>query len=731
MNPKIFIFICVSGLLAAASCSTTRSLAEGEYLLRKNTIQTDDPTFNVSGLSSYIAHKPNSYVLGVNPLLSVYNWSGDGSTGFKRFLRKIGSDPIVYDSTKVEMSVANIANHLNYIGYYGSELSSHVEVVKKKAYVTYSIKLGNRYKISDIDYEVPTYGTFREEFLKDLPNSTIEKGQYLSEEALEKEADRSSAYFRTLGYYGFTKSFYAFEADTLSHDGEAKLRFAIRDYALGDAPSTAKEHKKFTLSEVNISHPEKLKIRPSVLENLNILRPGQLYNENEINTNYSRFSSVGVLTGVNINLEPVSEDQVECNISLRNSGLQGFKTNLEASFNSTGLFGISPQLTYYHRNIFHGGEELNLGVKGNFQFRPKSDAYSTEVSVSTSLRFPSFIGLPNRIFTGPNIPQTDIAAAFSYQDRPEFRRTVISTAFTYNGRIKQNWFYKFSPFRANLTHVYNMDEDFMFKLLETNPFVFMSYMDNVDLGVGGSLYYTTDASSVPLTPYHYVRLALDLSGNVVSLFNRWLPTLSEEDTRRHTIWDTPYAQYVRADLHLGKVFRFGKEDRHALALHFESGVAYGYGNSDTAPVDQLLYAGGAMSMRGWQARTLGPGTSSDPYGFSIPSQVGDFKLEANVEYRFPLVSKLEGALFVDAGNIWDLSYSEVVPGALFKWSTFPEAIALNWGFGARLNLNFLLIRLDMGIRLRDPARPQGERWVPTNEWLNHNFAIHFGVGYPF
>ena len=136
MNPKIFIFICVSGLLAAASCSTTRSLAEGEYLLRKNTIQTDDPTFNVSGLSSYIAHKPNSYVLGVNPLLSVYNWSGDGSTGFKRFLRKIGSDPIVYDSTKVEMSVANIANHLNYIGYYGSEVSSHVEVVKKKAYVT-------------------------------------------------------------------------------------------------------------------------------------------------------------------------------------------------------------------------------------------------------------------------------------------------------------------------------------------------------------------------------------------------------------------------------------------------------------------------------------------------------------------------------------------------------------------------------------------------------------------
>jgi outer membrane protein assembly factor BamA len=730
MNPKKFIFIGLSCLLAAASCSTTRSLSEGEYLLRKNTIKTNDPNFNVSGLSSYIGHKPNSYFLGVNPLLSVYNWSGDGKTPFKRFLRKIGADPIIFDSTKVEMSVTNIANHLNYIGYYGSEVSSQVNVVKKKAYVTYSIKLGNRYKISEIDYEVPTYGTFREEFLQDLPKSTVHEGQYLSEEALENEADRSSAYFRTLGYYGFTKSYYAFEADTLSHDGMAKLHFAIRDYALGDAPSSAREHKKFTLSEVTITHPEKLKIRPSVLENLNILRPGQMYNENDINTNYNRFSSVGVLTGVNINLEPISEDQVNCNISLRNSGLQGFKTNLEASFNSTGLFGISPQLTYYHRNIFHGGEQLNLGIKGNFQFRPKSKAYSTEVSVSTSLRFPSFIGLPNRIFTGPNIPQTDISAAFTYQDRPEFRRSVITTAFTYNGRIKQNLFYQLSPIRANLTHMYYMDEDFMLKLLETNPFVFSSYMDNVDLGVRGSIYYTTDASSVPMTPYHYVRLALDLSGNVVSLFNRWLPLLTEDGSAKHTIWDTPYAQYVRADLNLGKVFRFGKEDRHAIALHFQSGIAYGYGNSDTAPVEQLFYAGGAMSMRGWQARTLGPGTTQETYGFSIPSQVGELKLEANVEYRFPLISKLEGALFLDAGNIWDIAES-IDPSEQFKLSTLPDAIALNWGFGARLNLNFLLVRVDMGIRLRDPARPEGERWVPTNEWLNHNFAIHFGVGYPF
>ena len=727
MRRKVtLIALCLLGM---AACSTTRSLGEGEYLLRKNTIVADDPDFNVSSLGSYVGQKPNSYILGVNPLLSVYNWSGDGSTPFKRFLRKIGAAPVVFDSLRVGQSVANLENHLQYIGYYGSKVSSQVDILRKKAYVTYKVSLGKRYTISDVAYDIPEYGTFREDFLKALPESTVKAGEYLSESVLEQEADRSSAFLRTLGYYGFTKSFYAFEADTLSHDGTARLTYAIRDYALGDAPSSAKEHKKFYLGEVTITHPERLQIRPSVLENLNILRPGQLYNEANVNTNYTRFASVGMLTGVNINLEPVSEDRVDCTISLRNSGLQGFKTNLEASVNSTGLFGISPQLTYYHKNIFHGGEQLNLGLKGNFQFKPRTKAYSTDLSVSATLRFPQFLGLPNRIFSGPNIPRTDISAAFNYMDRPEFHRTVISTAFTYNGRLGQRLFYQLSPVRINISHLYDIDEEFMMKLLVNNPLMLMAYLDRFDLGVSGMLYYTTDASSVPQTPYHYVRLSSDISGNFLSLFNRWLPV---DEDGYHTIWNTPYAQYIRAELNAGKVFRFGKQDRHALALHFGGGFAYAYGNSKTAPVERQFYVGGSMSMRGWNARSLGPGTASSVNLFSIPSQIGEMKLEANIEYRFPLVSKLEGALFLDAGNIWDLpTYGETQTGTLFTLKNLPQSIALDWGLGARVNLNFLLLRVDMGIRLRDPAREAGDRWVPTNEWLNGNFAVHFGVGYPF
>ncbi len=713
----------IAGVLAAVSvlsCSTTRSLAPDELLLRKSSVQVNDPSFNTGSLNSYVAQKPNSYILGVNPFLIVYNWSGDGDNGLKRFIRRISTPPVVYNPDKVLESVTAMENHLRYIGYYGSRIESDVQVKGRKVYVTYYVHLGKRYTISSIDYEIPTYGTFRQDFEADLPATTLKQGDYLSEEKLEAEANRSAKFFRDRGYFGFTKSYYAFEADTLEGDGTARLKMAIRDYALGDDPTSAREHRKFTLGKVSITHPEDLAIRPRMLENLNMLRPGQPYSEKAINDTYTRFTSVGMLSGVNIHMDPVSEDQVNANISLRNSGLQGFKTNLEASVNSTGLIGLSPQLSYYHKNLFHGGELLNLGLKGNFQFKPNDDASSTEVSVSTSLRFPKFIGLPNNVFKGPYIPRTDISLAFNYQNRPEYRRSVISSAFTYNGRFSERLFYQFSPVRANVSRIFNISDSFI-QTMKNNLYLMELYSDNFDLGVSGMLYYTTDASTIPKHSYHYARLSVDVSGNVVSLFNSLIPEVDGQ----HRIWNTPYAQYVRGELTLGKTFHFGDLLPQSLALRFLAGAGYAYGNSSSVPLERMFYCGGSTSMRGWQARTLGPGKDHllAEY-FIIPTQLGDMKMEFNAEYRLPLAWKLEGALFFDAGNIWDIKDTDE---SAFSF----DSIAMDWGLGIRLNLDFILLRLDAGFRIYDPGRTDGKYWVAPANWLDGNSAIHFGVGYPF
>lgn len=695
--------LCALLALLFTACSTTRALKDGEYLLKSAKVQVQGKGVKTSELSSYVSQKPNN------------SWMP-------------GTEPTVYDAALVDKSLSNINNHLRYLGFFGSQVESDIQVKGRKVYVTYYVSLGKRYTISAIDYELPSYGSFREEFMADLSNSTLATGQFLSEQALEMEAERSSQHFRNIGYYGFNKSFYAFEADTLASDGTARLTMSVRDYALGDTPAASAEHRKYHIGQVQITHPEKLKIRPSVLENLNTLRPGQLYSEKAVNTAYTRFTSLNMLSGVNVNMVPRENDKVDCNINLANSGLQGFKTNLEASVNSTSLFGISPQLSYYHKNIFHGGELLNLGVKGNFQFKPGDAAYSTEFSLTSSLRFPKSIGIPNRFFQGPNIPQTEITAAFTYQDRPEFHRTVIAAAMNYTGRLGQRIFYQITPIRAHITRLFDINTDFLIKMYE-NWYLINLFSDRFDAGVSTMFYYTTDASAIPMRPYHYKRFSIDVSGNVVSLLN---PLLPGDEDGIHTIWDTPYAQYVRAEFQTGRTFRFGRESRHALALHFMAGAGYTYGNSVymPMPMDKMFYAGGSMSMRGWQARTLGPGNDQLLAEiFVLPSQVADMKLEANVEYRFPIVWKLEGALFADVGNIWDIQDGS--DESSFSLKTLPEAIGLDWGLGLRINLDFILLRLDAGFRLHDPGRDAGDRWVKPKEWLHGGSAVHFGVGYPF
>jgi hypothetical protein len=307
---------------------------------------------------------------------------------------------------------------------------------------------------------------------------------------------------------------------------------------------------------------------------------------------------------------------------------------------------------------------------------------------------------------------------------------MISTSLAYSGRIGNNFYYQVSPFQANIARLFEVDPDFLENLLESNPFLFNAYTDHFDQGIGGAVYYTTDNSPVPLSSYHYYRLDFDVSGNFLSLFNRWMPV---DDFGRHTIWETPYSQYVRAELKLGRTLRFGKQDKHAIAYRFLAGAGYAYGNSYSMPFEKLFYAGGANSMRGWQARTLGPGNS--PYYsdlFAIPSQVGEMKLEANIEYRFPLVWKLEGALFVDAGNVWDYPDPDYDDGgAAFHFNTFFESVGLDWGLGIRVNLDFLLVRVDAGVRLHDPVYAAGQRWIAPKDWFNGHYAVHFGVGYPF
>ena len=707
MNSPLRHILCLFLLAAgAAACSTTRVLSDGEYRLKSNVVSVHGENIPSRELTPYIRQNAQ----GWNPFIYVYNFSGkEGTSAASRFFRKIGTAPLIYNPDLVEPSLSGIKNHLTYTGYFNSDVRSTVKVDKKNVTVHYDIYPGKIFPIKDITYEILGNEEFKADLLKDSSNVTVKVGDRLSESSLEAEATRSAAAMRQLGYYGVTKNNYSFEADTLSLPGYAKLKIKVQPV------------NRFHIGDVSISHPEDMQFRPKVLKEMNTIKPGSLYSENTVSNTYSRMSSLRTFNSVNIGLTPrKGADTVDCSINLAQSKIQGYKVGLEASSNSSGLIGVSPQVSYTHKNIFHGGEWLTLGFRGDFQFKVNDrQTRSNEVGVTAGLSFPKFLGLPYSLFRGSSIPRTEINLSYSYQDRPEYTRNLVSFQYGYSGNHKDRIFYQIYPLQANIVNLKNIDGDF-YEKLSHNPFLRYAYQDHFDAGESLILYYTTDASANPKKSYKYARLQTDFSGNILSLFNKAMKT--DEDGYR-LIAGVPYSQYIKGEIQLGRTWVLGKNGKSSIATRALAGIGHAYGNSTTLPFEKQFYCGGANSLRGWQARSVGPGNDAVNEYFIIPSQAGDMKLEANIEYRFNIVWKLAGAAFIDAGNVWETS--------LFKFSNLPESLAANWGLGLRVDLNFILLRIDAGIKTLDPSK-EDNRWRGPSKWIkNDGYSVHFGVGYPF
>jgi len=717
------IVLLVISLLVVISCSTTKLIPEGDYRLVSNKVAFEGEKLPANEVTPYIRQQAKKgLIFGWSPGLSIYNWSNGSGQGINKFWETVGSAPTVFDSTSVQSSCSNIASHLESLGYYGSQVTGNVRYNGRKAWVNYVVTPGKRFPIDEIVYQVPG-GEFGEAFHADSVNMSVHVGDYLSEKSLEAETVRGAGVFRNLGYYDFNKKHYSFEADTLTE--KTILYYRIKDDSF----------QKYHIGNVNIIHPAGIPFRESLLRKFNTIEPGALYNEQMINATYARLSALKVFNSVSVEMTPTDSATVDCDIRLSGLDQLGFKVNMEASTNASGLLGFSPQLNLFHKNLFHGGEWLDLGFTGKWQWIPNNpDVSSAELGVTASLSFPRLLGLSLRRMRGENIPRTEIKGSFNYHNRPEYRRILTSMSFGYTGQIGRNYFYQIYPLQVSTVKLFSVSPDFT-KMLVEYPYLWDTFEDQIDAGVGAMIYHTTDSNVVPKTSYHYERFSLDVSGNLISLLNPILPTETfeletYETFTQHLLFGLPYKQYVRAELNLGRVFRFGWNDSQALAMHVVGGFGLVYGNSVALPFEKQFYCGGASSMRGWQARTLGPGFAPMSDYFKIPSQTGNVKLEADIEYRFPIFWKLEGALFAETGNIWEFA-PKADEGQRNGAQFSIQSLAADWGVGIRVNLDFILIRVDAGFRIHDPAREAGDRWVKPRDWFHGSSAIHFGVGYPF
>ena len=773
-----------------SACSVTRKLSDGEYLLQRVKIEDDkeapkDERITAYTLEQYVRQSPNKHFLGTNFYVWVHNLAKPQKKNWWNNLkRKVGEEPVLFDMSLTHKSAQNLKTYMDSRGYYSSTVAYDVDTTRrpKRAYVTFRTHQGKPYHISSISYD------FRDKQLApvieaDTASSLLHVGEIFDITTLDKERERIASYLNNRGYYNFSINNIEYRVDTLKGDRTAGILMIVKRNITGydergraimannniyrikeinvvtnyDPAIAAEDYRKLlhdTISYqgLNIISQGKPNVRPSVMHSAIPLTPNTTYNASQVDRTYSELMSLGYFKSARIAFEELPNDDemvshyagegrsaysprtfnniqegaLKCYILCSPSLKQGYNIEVEGSTTSS-FYGLSTTIGYQNRNLFRGVETFNAALTFGYEYMKAptiARRRANEVGVTAGMQFPRFIA-PFHISTrNINMPRTKLELSLNYQDRPYYRRNLSRMTWTYSWRsLNGRYSYQLRPIDLNWINVGYMDENF-FASME-NEYLRQSYQTQAIVGLSGSYTYNNQGKKANGNATLW-RANFESAGNLLNLLGAAFA--EKKDDGLYRILGVRYSQYVRGDLSLSHKMMLG--ERTAVAGRIFAGVGVPYGNSTALPFDRMFYVGGSNSMRGWSPRTLGPGNTpaqNTPY----PVQMGDMRLEANLELRFPIWGMFHGATFLDLGNVWYLEREkhEVPADGVFHWDSFYKQLGLNSGIGLRVDITFVILRLDWGVQLHSPNAPAGERWIHNLRWKNT--ALNFGVGYPF
>ena len=749
------------------SCNPVKYVPEDKHLLYSSKIKIKDNSVKPDVLKSYIKQKPNKKIFGwIRFHLGLYNLSNiKKEKGFNRYLRKIGEAPVIYDQYLTDKSKNQLDIYMKNKGYYDVQISDSVEFSGKKAKVIYIINSGKPYTIRNISYSVADTG-IQNIYYADTINSLLKRGDLFDKDVvLQNERNRIEHLLKTKGYYNFTREYVFFEADTFLSSHQVNIdvqiknpvvtltgqevshkQYKIRKLIVSGMPNsldtTNRNSFKDTLNvgnDIFLTDIRLLKINPRSFVQFIYIQPGKLYNENSVDETYTHVSSLNLFKLVDIkfsditNLPDTSEFLwLDCNIRLSPSPLQSYSTDLEGT-NSSGNIGGALNLNYQHINLFGNAEVLDIKLRGALESikQRESAKYSRteEYGIETNIKFPTFL-LPirNENFIKKYNPKTTLSLSYNYQQRPDFTRTVANAGFGYSWKETRYKEHILRPFEINYVDIKN-DSSSAFISRISGTYLESSYRDHLITLLSYSYIYNNQ-NIKKNKDFIYFFFFSSRRRHTRSLFKSKFEKVVDSTSTYYKFLGIQYSQYLRSDIEY-KIYNI-INPTNSLVYRFFAGVGYPYGNARAMPFEKRYSSGGANSLRAWQARSLGPGSADSVNLGRYPNSTGDIKLELNFEYRFKLFWKLEGAFFVDAGNIWAIRKEESREGALFKWNNFYKEYALDSGLGIRFDFSFFIFRTDVGMKMRDPSLPEGKRWITGSRKLTtSDFALQIGIGYPF
>src|SRR5690606_18587162 len=741
------------------SCSVRKYVPDDETLYDGADLEVDFHT-PIKGesdlkteLESVIRPVPNSKFLGIYWGLLAHYKAQREKPGFinKFFNKKFGEEPVYLSDVDLDKTGELLNNRLENRGFFNSTITSSIEQNKNTAEAKYVAKLKEPYTLETYQLDSDSLPIYKE-IGKSLSESPLKPGSRFDLALLKLERNRIDEDLKSEGYYNFNSDFLIFEADTnrtqnksfdlylrLKNDVPQKSTVpyvinSVKVYPNYSLENGEQDRDKDTVTISGTDFIQKpLFFKPMLLEPFILLKKGDLYNPQKSRLTSNRLSSIGAYRYVNIKFDDISKDSIndsirklDASIYLSPLNKRSLQAELQAFSKSNNFAGPAFSLVYNERNLFASGVIFRATGTIGYEWQVASGKDNTGLS-STQAGLQGDLIFPRLLFPIPlvdkfkyAVPKTKISASWDYLNRSGLYNLISYTSsFGYQWNENRYVYHELNPIAITYVNPSNITPEFE-QILEDNPYLRSSFEQQFIAGLTYTFTYNELGDKNKRNPIYFTT-NFDIAGNLIDLFAK-----DRDNDGKKTLLGLEYSQYAKADFDFRYYFKTG--DSQFLIGRIFAGLGLPYGNSSTMPYSKQYFSGGPYSVRAFRIRSLGPGTyrpDSDT-SQSYYDQAGNIRLEANVEYRFPLFSYLKGALFADAGNVWLTKENEALPGGKFT-SDFINELGIGVGAGVRLDIQNFVIRVDVAAPVSTPYLPKGERLD-----LDLNSTIlNFAIGYPF
>lgn len=759
---------------------------------------------SVEDLEAVSKQKPYRKIAGIIPFhISVYNWASRRNQDRKiwSYLKNnVGEEPSIYEPILLERSVEQMTKVLQNEGYFDARVEAQALLGKKSAELDFFVYTGEPYLIRKISYAFEDTALIKE-FTSGI-RSDLRPGTRFQASLFEKERERLTKSMKDRGYYTFDKIHVVFDVDTNLDGNRLDVAIRVRNLRVveqenGQDTVIERSHRRHYINNIVVNenfsarssgkqeldtlafrsltflYLDKPFIRPLRIDRSLFIDPGDMYSKSKTNYTYQRLNALGNFRFIDMQYVPSEVDSnialLDLNIQLTKAPKQAFSIETTGT-NRSGNLGVHAGLNYKNSNLFRGAEQLSWDIYGgleaqrtnstdnqeNIQVLVNVGLFNTyEFGTQVSLTIPDFL-LRSTRREMPRVkePKTNISVSLDRQARPQFQRDLINTSYQYTMRIRPQDQLTIAPIDLSVIELIKTPLFEQQLQATNNSLLINSYNDHIIPAGRVSYSYTTQDVN-KFKNFYYYRANFESAGNLTRLASGVIGLDYDAERNSYLIDNIAFAQYLKWDLEFVRYLNLTEGTQ--FIYRFFGGLGLSLANLNTLPFERSFFGGGSNGVRAWRARALGPGSLSDTATYAI-DQVGESQLEFNFEYRFDLIKQIEGALFMDIGNIWINGFDPQRRGANFAVDRFYRELAIAPGAGVRLDFSFFVLRFDAGIQLKDPALPVGERWLfqpktqtnairaeanqtrinrglaPVPEWSSSylpDITFNLGIGYPF